>query len=185
MFLQLIGWYCSYILPRQALTTHMEKHNKTLRQIGCPALYITLAWASAFLLLESRFHSVVATFVLRRVSPSRFIMFYSWGNFGGGGGEISPELESIISAEKASNYLSYLLREVLNYSNLKGMKDKIVPGGAGDSLRCWRGWLDDFMICSHKMSSVTAFFLYRKTCLPSASVCSTNFILYVSILNIK
>ena len=27
-------------MPRQALATHMEKHNKILRQIGCPALYI-------------------------------------------------------------------------------------------------------------------------------------------------
>ena len=27
------------LLPRQALATHMEKHDKTLRQIGRPALY--------------------------------------------------------------------------------------------------------------------------------------------------
>ena len=31
--------YCSYLLPKQALATHMGKHNKTLRQIGRPALY--------------------------------------------------------------------------------------------------------------------------------------------------
>ena len=30
---------CSYLLPRQALATHVEKHNKTLRLIGSPALY--------------------------------------------------------------------------------------------------------------------------------------------------
>ena len=30
---------CSYLLPRQALATHVEKHNKTLRLIDSPALY--------------------------------------------------------------------------------------------------------------------------------------------------
>ena len=30
---------CSYLLPRQALATHVEKHDKTLRLIGSPALY--------------------------------------------------------------------------------------------------------------------------------------------------
>ena len=74
---------------------------------------------------------------------------------------------------------------MLNYSNLKGKKNKIVPGGPGAPEIVFDADDDDLMICSHKMSSVTAFFLYRKTCLPSASVCSTNFILYVSILNIK
>ena len=29
---------CSYLLRRQALATHVEKHNKTLRLIGNPAL---------------------------------------------------------------------------------------------------------------------------------------------------
>ena len=31
-------WYCNYLLPRQALTTQVEKHNKILRQMGRPAL---------------------------------------------------------------------------------------------------------------------------------------------------
>ena len=31
---------CSYLLPRQALATHVEKHNKTLRLIDSPALYL-------------------------------------------------------------------------------------------------------------------------------------------------
>ena len=32
-------WLIGYLLPRQSLATHMEKHDKTLRQIGLPALY--------------------------------------------------------------------------------------------------------------------------------------------------
>ena len=32
---------CSYLLPRQALATHVEKHNKTLRLIDSPALYVS------------------------------------------------------------------------------------------------------------------------------------------------
>ena len=35
-FSRLVGRYCSYLLPRQALATHMEKHNKNLRPIGRP-----------------------------------------------------------------------------------------------------------------------------------------------------
>ena len=37
-----MGRYCSYLLSRQALATHMEKHNKTLRQIGRPIQFHVL-----------------------------------------------------------------------------------------------------------------------------------------------
>ena len=44
---------CSYLLPRQSLTTHVEKHNKTLRLIDSPALYFTVSFPYPFRLLDS------------------------------------------------------------------------------------------------------------------------------------
>ena len=39
------GWYCSCLLPRQALATCMEEHNKTLRLTGKNALYTIWIWS--------------------------------------------------------------------------------------------------------------------------------------------
>ena len=37
-----MGWYCSYLLPRQALTNCIENHDKTSRQSGKNILYCLL-----------------------------------------------------------------------------------------------------------------------------------------------
>ena len=66
MFHWLLGWYCSYLLPRQALATYMEKHNQTLRQIGRPAPY---KLGHSFFLAFLHCHNYVNTFIVYDRKP--------------------------------------------------------------------------------------------------------------------
>ena len=43
-FPRLVGCYCSYLLPKQALATFSQQPNKTLRQTGWIALYTGSYW---------------------------------------------------------------------------------------------------------------------------------------------
>ena len=125
-FLRLIGWYCSYLLPRQALATHMEKHNKTLRQRGGPALYnYVYLWLCLCMRLYPDCATWVQWFTLMALPVFDSSSFYSLSAFA------APEIAKYLIVENVTT--THFGRQS-NTSNLHLFPSHFDPLSFSDSI---------------------------------------------------